>query len=113
MTLIETFTDFVRNKKSLDEYVEIRKTMHERGEFNDQKLIQAEANLQRLKNENPEIYAKMYEVLEEKYRRDEGHYVEYPIRFVANILKMYEGSNTPEKVYDDYKALLTHRFSDA
>ena len=51
MSLIELFTDYVLNRKNLKEYVELRKTIHERGEFNDSKLIQAEENLQRLKSE--------------------------------------------------------------
>lgn len=55
MSLIETFTDYVLNRKSLKEYVEVRKTINERGEFNDAKLIQAEENLQRLKKKNPKF----------------------------------------------------------
>ena len=32
--LIDVFTDFIRNKKDLREYVEKRKRINERGEFN-------------------------------------------------------------------------------
>ena len=110
MRLIELFTDHVRNRKSLKDYVEIRKTINERGEFNDAKLIRAEENLQRLKCENPEIYEKMYEVLEEVFRRDAGHSVEYPIDFIREILKLYTGHYTPEKVYDEYRRVLEHKY---
>lgn len=113
MTLIETFTDFVRNRKSLKEYVEVRKTMNERGEFNDQSLIRAEENLQRLKQDNPDIYEGMYEILEESYRQDRGHYVEYPIIFTKNILKLYDGGCSAEQVYDGYHSILEHKFADA
>ena len=76
MSLIETFTDHILNKKSLKDYVEIRKTIQERGEFNDTKLIQAEENLQRLLREEPEVYAGMYETLAKVYARNTGLTVE-------------------------------------
>lgn len=110
MKLIEIFTDHVVNRKSLKEYVEIRKTIHERGEFNDAKLIRAEENLQRLKGENPEIYEKMYEVLAEVFRRDSGHRVEYPIDFVREVLKLYTAHYTPEKLYEEYRRILEHKY---
>ncbi len=113
MSLIETFTDHIRNRKSLKDYVEIRKTLNERGEFNDMTLLQAEANLQQLKHDNPEIYEKMYEVLEEIFRLDRGHHVEYPINFTRQILKLYDGGSTPEQVYECYKQELHHRYGDA
>jgi predicted nuclease with TOPRIM domain len=113
MSLIEVFTDHIRNRKSLKDYVEVRKTLNERGEFNDSKLIQAEENLQRLKKENLEIYERMYDILEEVYRRDRGHHVEYPINFTQEVLKMYDGSSTPEQVCEGYERVLNHRYRDA
>jgi hypothetical protein len=90
MLLIEAFTDYILNKKSLKDYVLYRKTTHERGEFNDTKLIQAEENLQRLKNEAPEIYEQMYNTLTEIYKRNRGLSIEYPLDFVRQILRMYK-----------------------
>lgn len=113
MSLIELFTDHIRNRKSLKDYVELRKTLNERGEFNDSKLLQAEANLQRLKKEKPEIYEKMYEILEEICRLDRGHRVEYPINFTQEVLKMYDGRMTPEQVCEGYERVLHHRYRDA
>ena len=110
MLLIELFTDHIVNRKSLKDYVEIRKTINERGEFNDASLIQAEENLQRLKKENPEIYEKMYEVLDEVIRRDAGHKVEYPLDFTRQILKLYKNNVTPEKVYEEYRCILDHKY---
>jgi predicted nuclease with TOPRIM domain len=108
--LIEIFTDFIRNKKDLREYVEIRKTINERGEFNDQKLLQVQENLERLKKENLDIYNKMYEVLEEVYRRDEGNYIEYSLNFAGEILKMYKTHQSVENIYQEYKAVLEHTY---
>src|SRR3989339_1103401 len=108
MSLIETFTDYVRNRKSLKEYVEVRKTINERGEFNDAKLIQAEENLERLKNEDPEVYEGMYETLAKVYARNAGLSIEYPIDFIRQILKMYKDSHTPKQVYEEYKRVLEH-----
>ena len=51
------------NKKSLKDYVEIRKTLNERGEFNDAALIQAEENLERLKKEVRPALAKRVQEL--------------------------------------------------
>lgn len=112
MSLIETFTDYVLNRKNLKEYVEIRKTIHERGEFNDAKLIQAEDNLQRLKTEEPEIYEGMYETLAKIYARNAGLSIEYPIDFIRQILKMYKNSLTPQQVYEEYKRMLEHYHHD-
>lgn len=113
MSLIEVFTDYIRNRKSLKDYVEVRKTLNERGEFNDATLIRAEENLQRLKAENPEIYEKMYAVLEEVFRCDNGNRVEYPLTFTRQILKLYDGGSTPEQVYENYRQILEHYFCKA
>jgi len=112
MSLIETFTDYVLNRKNLNEYVEVRKTINERGEFNDAKLIQAEENLQRLKNEEPEIYEGMYETLAKIYARNAGLSIEYPIDFIRQILKMYKDTHTPAQVYEEYKRVLEHYHHD-
>lgn len=112
MSLIETFTDYVLNRKNLKEYVEIRKTINERGEFNDAKLIQAEENLQRLKYEEPEIYEGMYETLAKIYARNAGLSIEYPIDFIRQILKMYKDTHTPTQVYEEYKRVLEHYHHD-
>lgn len=112
MSLIETFTNYVLNRKNLKEYVEIRKTINERGEFNDAKLIQAEENLQRLKIEEPDIYEGMYETLARIYARNAGLSIEYPIDFIRQILKMYKNSLTPAQVYEEYKRMLEHYHHD-
>jgi predicted nuclease with TOPRIM domain len=113
MTLIEIFTKYVRDKKDLKEYVEKRKTINTRGEFNDKTLRQAADDLLRLKKENPEIYEKMYKTLDEYYMRDEGHTVEYPIDFIRQILKIYQQGIPAEKVYECYKKGLNHSCRDA
>lgn len=110
MALIELFTDYVINRKSLKEYVEIRKTINERGEFNDASLIRAEENLQRLKREDPEIYEKMYEVLAEVFRRDAGQRVDYPLDFTRMILQLYKGNRTPRQIYETYRDILNHKY---
>jgi hypothetical protein len=112
MSLIELFTDHVLNRKSLKSYVESRKTIHERGEFNDASLIRAEENLQRLKTEEPEIYEGMYETLAKIYARNAGLSIEYPIDFIRQILKMYKDSHTPKQVYEEYKRTLEHYHHD-
>lgn len=112
MSLIEIFTDHVLNKKSLKDYVEIRKTIHERGEFNDASLIRAEENLQRLKREEPEIYAHMYETLRKIYKRNSGLFIEYPLDFVRQILKMYKNSLSVQQVYEEYTRTLDHYHHD-
>lgn len=112
MSLIETFTDYVLNRKSLKEYVEVRKTINERGEFNDAKLIQAEENLARLKKEEPKVYEGMYETLAKIYARNAGLSIEYPIDFIRQILKMYKTSITPTQVYEEYKRVLEHYHHD-
>ena len=113
MTLIDMFYDYLINKKSFNEYIEIRKTMNERGEFNDELLLKAQENLDRLKSEDEEIYNKMYAVLLEIIRRDEGYYVEYPINFTRQILKLYKPGNTPQKVYEEYKRSIEHHGNNA
>lgn len=113
MRLIDLFSDYIRNKKDLLEYIEKRKGINERGEFNDDTLRKAAQKLERLKKENPDIYEGMHEILEEYYRRDEGHYVEYPINFLKQILRMYETHETVEQVFECYKKGLTHMCRDA
>ncbi len=113
MTLIELFTDYVRNQKDLKEYVELRKNINTRGEFNDQTLIQAAEDLQRLKIEDPEIYNLMYETLNKYYELDGGHTIEYPIDFVREILKIYQKNISAKKVYECYAKGLKHPCRDA
>ena len=98
MTLIEIFTDYVINKKSLIEYVELRKTLNERGEFNDATLILAQENLDRIAKEDPETLNEMYAILFEIIKLDRGHFVEYPLDFIREILKLYKNNTTP-KIY--------------
>ncbi|MDD3770973.1 hypothetical protein E0765_06615 [Sulfuricurvum sp. IAE1] len=112
MSLIEIFTDYVLNRKSLKEYVEVRKTINERGEFNDAKLIRAQEILERLKAEEPEVYEGMYETLAKVYARNAGLTVEYPIEFIRQILRMYRGHETPTQVYEEYKRVLEHYHHD-
>jgi hypothetical protein len=112
MSLIEIFTDYVLNRKNLKEYVEIRKTIHERGEFNDAKLIQAQENLDRLKAEEPDVYEGMYETLAKIYARNAGLTIEYPIEFIRQILRMYKTHKTPKEVYEEYKRVLEHYHHD-
>jgi hypothetical protein len=113
MTLIDLFTDHVVNRKSLKDYVEIRKNIHERGEFNDKTLLQAEEDLQRLKREDPETLEAMYDTLAEIMRRDEGHYVEYPINFIRQVLRIYQEGIPAEKVLKAYRRELGHHYRDA
>jgi len=113
MSLIELFTEYVLEKKSLVTYVSLRKNMNQRGEFNDAKLIQAQMNLDRLKKEDIETYTKMYEILEAVYKYDRGYHVEYPIDFIKEVLKMYSTSTTPQEVAAHYAQTLTHEFHDA
>lgn len=113
MMLIEIFTDYVVNRKSLKEYVEVRRRINERGEFNDRTLIRVEDDLLRLKHEDPETYEAMYATLEEIMCRDEGHLVEYPINFIKQILRIYEGGVPAKKVLQSYREVLEHHFQDA
>ncbi len=110
MTLIEIFTDHVVNRKSLKDYVEIRKGLNERGEFNDKKLIQAEENLQRLKKEDPETYEQMYQILGDIIKRDTGNVIEYPINFVREVLKIGQNGMTGKQVCEEYRRRLDHYF---
>ncbi|WP_295056310.1 hypothetical protein [Sulfuricurvum sp.] len=112
MSLIEIFTDYILTKKSLIEYVEIRKTINERGEFNDSSLIKAEENLQRLKHEEPDIHEGMYTTLAKIYERNIGLTIEYPIEFIRQILRMYSSSLTPTQVYEEYNRVLEHYHHD-
>ncbi len=112
MTLIEIFSDYVVNKKSLREYVEVRKTINARGEFNNETLLLAQDTLERLEKEEPELLEKMYDTLYEIIRLDRGHKVDYPLNFIRQILRTAT-TNTPlQKVYDDYRATLTHTYRD-
>ncbi len=113
MLLIEIFTDTILHKKSLKDYVKIRKKNNQRGEFNDASLIRAEENIQRLKKENPEIHDAMYKTLAKIYERNIGLTLEYPIDFIRQILKMYSGSLTPCQVYEEYQQVLNHYHHDA
>lgn len=113
MSLIETFTDYVLNRKSLKDYVEYRKTTSERGEFNDTKLIKAQENLDRLKLEDPVTYEAMYTTLAAIYARNAGLSVEYPLDFIHQILRMYKTSLTPNDVYQEYTRVLEHYHHDA
>ena len=113
MSLITIFTDHIVNRKSLKDYVAIRKSIHERGEFNDRTLLEAEEDLQRLKRDDRETYEAMYETLHEIMRRDEGHYVEYPINFIKQILRIYRGGVPAKKVLEEYRRELVHHYRDA
>jgi len=112
MTLIELFTDYVYNRKDLREYVEKRKEMNERGEFNDATIILAQENLERLQKENPEIYEGMYETLNEYIKCNFQQPLEYPIDFVRIVAKLYKHRFTPEKMYANYKGGLSHHTCD-
>ena len=107
--LIEIFTDFIRNHKDLREYVEIRKTIHERGEFNDATLIHIQENLERLQREDPKIYEKMYAVLEAVFENDAGQRVDYPLDFARAIFQMFQNRSL-ETIYEEYKAILQHKY---
>ncbi len=113
MSLIELFSDYVYNQKDLKEYVEKRKKVKERGEFNDNLLFRAADNLEKLKSEDREVYDLMYITLEEYVKLDQGHTLEYPINFIREILKLHKQGCCPRNVYEDYKAGLTHPFQDA
>ena len=113
MSLIEIFTDYVLNQKSLIDYVEIRKNINERGEFNDTSLIKAEENLKRLQTEYPDVHSGMYETLAKIYERNIGFSVEYPIDFVRQILKMYNSSLSPYQIHQEYQRILDHYHHDA
>ena len=113
MTLIEIFTDYVVNRKSLKYYIEKRKTLNERGEFNDEQLLQAQENLDKLILEDSETLEEMYGVLGEIIRLDRGHFVEYPIDFIREILSISKKSKTPQAALENYKEILTHKYQDA
>lgn len=113
MTLVELFTDYIVNRKDLRKYVEERKTLNERGEFNDTKLITAQENLEKLKKDDLKTYEQMYMILDKIIKDDRGHYVEYSIDFTKAILKMYNGHSTPKEVCEEYQKELTHRYNDA
>lgn len=108
MLRIEIFTDYVKHRKSLKEYIAIRKMIHEQGEFDDASLIKAEENLLRLQREEPDVYDGMYATLEELYERNIGLTIEYPIEFIRQILKMYCNTLTPVQIYEEYKRVLDH-----
>ena len=112
MLLIEMFTDYVYNKKDLREYVQKRRDMNERGEFNDATLILAQENLERLKKEDPLIYNAMYDVLRQYVKLDYEQPLEYPIDFVRIVSKLYKQRFTPEKMYANYKGGLSRHTFD-
>jgi predicted nuclease with TOPRIM domain len=107
--LIEIFTDFIRSRKDLREYIALRKTIQERGEFNDATLIKIQEKLERLQQENPQIYEKMYAVLEAVFENDAGQRVDYPLDFAREVLKMFKNSSL-EAIYEEYKAILEHKY---
>jgi hypothetical protein len=107
--LIDIFSDFIRNKKDLREYVEIRKNINERGEFNNDKLIKIQENLEKLKEENIDIYNKMYEVLEDIYKQDQGDYIDYPLNFARMLLNLTDMNNA-QQMYEQYKLEIEHSF---
>ena len=107
--LIEIFTDYIRNQKDLREYIELRKDINERGEFNNEELLTIQENLEKLKSENPEIYSKMFDVLEEVYEKDAGDIIDYPLNFARVILNM-EKAKSLDDMYNKYKAELSHQF---
>jgi len=113
MLLIEMFTDHVVNKKSLVDYIELRKSINERGEFSDSTLLKAQNNLDRLKTDDSKTYNEMYKILKEIMELDTGHSVEYPIDFIKEILKMYKLNTTAVGICKDYKEVLTHHYQDA
>ena len=113
MTLIEIFTDYVFNRKDLRKYVEERKNVNERGEFNDATLILAQENLERLKKEELGIYTFMYVTLQEYVNLNNGQTIEYPINFIREISKLYRKGYTPKKMYENYKSGLKHYHHDA
>ena len=108
MLLIELFTDYVFNKKDLVEYVELRKSINERGEFNDGLLIQAAKNLEHLKVENHQVYKEMYETLDKYVKANKGFTMEYPINFIRQILKLDKNGYSAKKMLEDYKNELKH-----
>lgn len=113
MTLIEIFTDYVVNKKSLLDYIELRKGLKQRGEFNDETLVLAQKNLDRLNIENKEILDEMYTILFEIIKLDRGHFVEYSLDFIKEILKLYKNSVEPKDILKNYKEILNHKYSGA
>jgi hypothetical protein len=113
MKLIELFEYYIRKQKNLEEYVEERKNIHTEVEFDDETLILAAKKLQKLKGEDPEIYDAMHKTLDEYYKRDEGHYTEYSINFIRQILKMYTNNVEPKRVYECYVQGLDHPCIDA
>lgn len=113
MRLIDLFSDYIRNKKDLLEYIEKRRDYNEVGEFSDEQLRLAKQKLERLKEESSETYEKMHQLLEEYYRQDQGHFVEYPINFLKQILKMYENHVTVEQIVKSYEEGLSHCCRDA
>lgn len=113
MSLIEIFTDYIVKRKSLRDYVEVRKTINARGEFNDETLLLAQDTLDRLGREEPELLEKMYALLGEIIAQDEGHKVEYPLNFTRQILRCAKEGATLQKVYEDYRQTLSHHYRDA
>ncbi len=110
LSLIDLFTDHVVNRKSLKDYVEIRKGLNQRGEFNDASLLEAEEILTCLKRVDNESYELMYATLNEIFRQDIGDVVEYPINFIREVLKIGRNGMTGRKVAREYQRSLEHHF---
>ena len=113
MSLIEIFTDHIVNKKSLNDYVEIRKNINERGEFSDSALMLAQDNLDKLKKDDLVTYNELYKTLYIIMEADNEHSVEYPIDFVREILKLYKVNTTAIGICKEYKKVLKHTYHDA
>lgn len=113
MGLIHLFNDHAVNRKSLKECVEVRKSIDERGEFNDRTLLKAEEYLQRLKRDDNATCKAMYAVLNKIIRPDEGHFVEYPIDFIKQILRIYRDGIPAAKVLERYREMLEHHCQTA
>jgi len=113
MLLIELFSDYIFNKKDLREYVELRKDINERGEFNDQMLIRIQENLERFKEEDSETLELMYKTLDEYVKNNRGIVIEYPINFARAILSLYKNNGkTPRNIYENYENGLNHHSYD-
>ena len=55
----------------------------------------------------------MYRVLDQIIRRDEGYNAEYPVNFIRQILRIYQGGIPARNVLENYRQELEHHFHDA
>jgi len=78
--LIELFTDYIRNRKDLREYVVKRKTINERGEFNDLALIKIQENTIDIKDS-------LVEIEEKKNPKAKLGFWETIINFLKELIK--------------------------